>query len=617
MSEKNKAILEATLSVKDDLTGSLGIPVERIYPDLEDVTIKPLTEEQKLKSKMYGYNEITVEPVTSEIDEDIQPENIKAGTNILGVDGKETVVDTEDATVIAESILEGQTAYAKGEKINGSIETYDGSFEGISELPPDGLYLCRVVDYDGTIIKEAWLTPGSVFELPEPPIHERLVFQEWSSPVDIADNKVIAEDRDIFIGPIYKTASGATEIDIKLDFRTGLYVYLSGISSYFSQIDWGDGIVDDKTTTLLGQHTYSEYGEYTIKIYGMTHIFSTLVNQPVYYGVKCVHLSEGITNIRNGPCDNMRSLEGITMPADFTDMSEVGFEDCFHLKTLILPSKVTEVPYRIASFCYGLHTIVIPKGVLSVSESAFYESCNLEHITIPDTVTSIGKYAFQNVHKLKRLKLPKSVTELSPSTFYCANGLIELDLSEVTSTDLTYLCYQNYTLEKIIFPKNVIILTGATCYCYNLKEAEIPNTVTNIDSCFSNTWGIKRLIIPDGVTIMKNTISDCESLEEVKLPNYLTSMDGCIRDCHMLKEVKFPGTLTTMNSLCCYNCNSVTKYDFSEAQQVPVLAASSSFYNIHPIAKIIVPDELYDEWITATNWSKYADYICKKSEVVV
>ena len=30
--------------------------------------------------------------------------------------------------------------------------------------------------------------------------------------------------------------------------------------------------------------------------------------------------------------------------------------------------------------------------------------------------------------------------------------------------------------------------------------------------------------------------------------------------------------------------------------------------------KIIVPDELYDTWIVATNWSTYANKIVKASE---
>lgn len=46
--------------------------------------------------------------------------NIKAGTTILGVEGKSAVVDTEDADATAGEILAGKTAYVNGQKVTGT-----------------------------------------------------------------------------------------------------------------------------------------------------------------------------------------------------------------------------------------------------------------------------------------------------------------------------------------------------------------------------------------------------------------------------------------------------------------------------------------------------------------
>ena len=55
-------------------------------------------------------------------------------------------------------------------------------------------------------------------------------------------------------------------------------------------------------------------------------------------------------------------------------------------------------------------------------------------------------------------------------------------------------------------------------------------------------------------------------------------------------------------------------YDFSNHTVVPTLSNTNAFINIPSDCKIIVPDNLYDEWIAATNWSTYSSKIIKKSD---
>lgn len=93
----------------------------------DNLNIAPTTSEQSFKGV---YTEVNVNKVTSSIDSNIRPENIKAGANILGVDGSYEGVDTSDATALPENILQGKTAYANNEKITGTMEEYDGSYEG-------------------------------------------------------------------------------------------------------------------------------------------------------------------------------------------------------------------------------------------------------------------------------------------------------------------------------------------------------------------------------------------------------------------------------------------------------------------------------------------------------
>ena len=75
--------------------------IEKVYPELQDKTIIPTREEQKIKadSGIYGLNEITIEPVTNEIDENIKSENIKSGISILGIEGNVVELVGEEITI--------------------------------------------------------------------------------------------------------------------------------------------------------------------------------------------------------------------------------------------------------------------------------------------------------------------------------------------------------------------------------------------------------------------------------------------------------------------------------------------------------------------------------------
>ena len=171
------------IKAKNQLQGQLNASIIHEYPELENVEITPAVEDKVYKSDMYGFDEvlvkgvqayidedikpeyikegvdilgvvgnvvelkgeekvitpkttlqtilpsenknaitkITVQPVDRTIDADIQPENIVEGVEILGVIGNYKGVDTRDATVTPDKVLEGTTVYINNEKIEGTL----------------------------------------------------------------------------------------------------------------------------------------------------------------------------------------------------------------------------------------------------------------------------------------------------------------------------------------------------------------------------------------------------------------------------------------------------------------------------------------------------------------
>ena len=125
------------------------------------------------------------------------------------------------------------------------------------------------------------------------------------------------------------------------------------------------------------------------------------------------------------------------------------------------------------------------------------------------------------------------------------------------------------------------------------------------------------ITIPEGVTsIYPEVIHNCYSLTSITIPEGVTIIfDNVFQRCYSLTSIIIPKRVTIIRDYAFQYCFSLTKYDFSQATAVPTLTYSSAFDSINKICKIVVPDNLYDQWIAATNWSTYADYIYKASEV--
>lgn len=103
-----------------DILGVIGNVVELKG---EEQTIKPKTTQQTIvpSENKNGLTKVTIQAVDRTIDEDIQPENIVDGVEILGVVGNYKGIDTSDATATANDLVAGTTAYVNNQKVTGTI----------------------------------------------------------------------------------------------------------------------------------------------------------------------------------------------------------------------------------------------------------------------------------------------------------------------------------------------------------------------------------------------------------------------------------------------------------------------------------------------------------------
>lgn len=138
------------------------------------------------------------------------------------------------------------------------------------------------------------------------------------------------------------------------------------------------------------------------------------------------------------------------------------------------------------------------------------------------------------------------------------------------------------------------LVAQAYYYCTNLKSVYVPSNCISI-----------------GVEAFKF----CASLTDVTLSEGVKDIgNGAFESATSISTIVIPSTLTSFNHTVFRTCTSLKYVDMRNASVVITLSNVSAFAST--TCPFVVPDNLYDEWIAATNWSTYANRIVKASEFV-
>lgn len=425
------------------------------------------------------------------------------------------------------------------------------------------------IDYDGTVVNSYSASEAqSLTVLPDNPSHTGLISQGWNWSLSDIKNRLSSTGGPIWVGQMYVTESGDTEIDIELSDQEYLSPYLTIAVSGSVSVDWGD---NSGTTTVTGtstgvliytQHAYSQASSYTITISVNSGSFAFMNGDNSKPSILSVYgsdnnrrysatYSSAIKEIRIGlsaeigACAfcGLRGLRNITIPNTITSISN-GFRDCYGLESVTIPNGVTYIGGYTFYECWKLRTISMPSSVSNFEGSwDFADDYNLLSVTIPNGVTAIGSYMFRTCYGLHSVSIPNSVTTMNDYGF---------------------------------------------AYCRSLEEAIIPSGVSSIKAyMFRECYALRRVDIPDSVTSIG---------------------DYAFYACRSLRSITIPANVTSIGTCAFYRCYGTEEYHFLPTTP-PTLAATNAFTNIVAGTIIYVPQGCLEAYQTATNWSTYASYM--------
>lgn len=177
----------------------------------------------------------------------------------------------------------------------------------------------------------------------------------------------------------------------------------------------------------------------------------------------------------------------LDIPSDFGGypvkaIGEHAFWHCSMLKSITIPSSVTDIGNAAFDDCYKLEEVNLPYGITEIKQGTFSSCEKLEKIEIPDSVTKIGPWAFQYCVSLTEINIPSSVTEIYSGAFLGCSGLTVVTIPD-TVTYLGYWVFEDCeNLEEIHMPKSKKELSISDYKgCTSLKKIYLPNTIQSVN----------------------------------------------------------------------------------------------------------------------------------------
>ena len=460
---------------------------------------------------------------------------------------------------------------SKGVDVGDSdtFRSYSEKIKGIATRV-DSSKPIKFYDYDGTLLYSYTVEEyANLGANPPLPTHEGLIAQDWN--FSYMPYFVELYGYGIF-GAQYKTDDLKSHIhvcmpqdDLSIALRLG---YSGGVT-----VNWGDGTKEVSEGATI-EHTYDNPGNYIIRVDADNYYLGVssggigLVDNYPYYDRKItrIHIGE-----RCFTCHFFRlaSLKSISFP-----------ENTRHVD-------ITEAPLLECVIC-------------SYPNSLDIASCHRLRILS----TRRDSFVIQNLSALVEFQCSRSPYTNNGTRIINCPGILQIP------QNVSFIYAEDYYVDTRSS------LTG----CCSLENLDVDNLKEIPDECFSGCSNLQEInIIQDGIIdyIGARSFLGCKSLKgNIILSDKVTTIpEEAFANCHSLNSVTAQGALTEIGARAFKSCFSLISIDLTACANIPTIDMTTfeSVPSKGPL-KIIVPDNLYEQWIVASYWKNRADLIIKESD---